>query len=165
MALESWTACHACRTDCPNCSRRAGNVFIVEGEKDVETIRAQGLTATCNPGGAGKWREEFGQCLRERVCILIPDNDAPGRKHVEDVGRKLEPYASESDLAWARCPDSPERGDVTDWLAAGHTAAELLTLVDAVERNASEPRASARRNRTGRRRSTKRRITVRPANS
>ena len=25
-------------------------VFIVEGEKDVETLAALGITATCNPG-------------------------------------------------------------------------------------------------------------------
>jgi hypothetical protein len=29
-------------------------VFVVEGEKDVEVLRAAGQTATCNPGGAGK---------------------------------------------------------------------------------------------------------------
>ena len=33
-------------------------VFIVEGEKDVETLRALGCVATCNPMGAGKWHEE-----------------------------------------------------------------------------------------------------------
>src|SRR5690349_3714121 len=30
-------------------------IFICEGEKDVETVMNIGLTATCNPGGAGKW--------------------------------------------------------------------------------------------------------------
>src|SRR5262249_13108401 len=29
-------------------------VFVVEGEKDVETLRARGLIATTNPMGAGK---------------------------------------------------------------------------------------------------------------
>ena len=69
----------------PELLMRRGNVFIVEGEKDVEILRAQGLSATCNPGGAGKWHDEFGEDLRDRVCILIADNDEPGRKHVEDV--------------------------------------------------------------------------------
>src|SRR6476659_1037978 len=30
-------------------------VLIVEGEKDVETLREHGLIATTNPFGAGKW--------------------------------------------------------------------------------------------------------------
>jgi len=30
-------------------------VYVVEGEKDVDSFAAQGLVATCNPGGAGKW--------------------------------------------------------------------------------------------------------------
>ena len=30
-------------------------VWIVEGEKQVDYLRTLGLTATCNPGGAGKW--------------------------------------------------------------------------------------------------------------
>lgn len=31
-------------------------VFIAEGEKDADTLAAIGVTATCNPGGAGKWQ-------------------------------------------------------------------------------------------------------------
>src|SRR5262249_48635601 len=37
----------------------AEEVFIVEGEKDVETLRAFNYPATCNPMGAGKWRPEY----------------------------------------------------------------------------------------------------------
>jgi putative DNA primase/helicase len=32
-------------------------VFIVEGEKDVDTLWSRGFVATCNSGGAGKWRD------------------------------------------------------------------------------------------------------------
>lgn len=39
---------------------QSGNlIFIVEGEKDADALRALGLVATTNPGGAGKWRPEF----------------------------------------------------------------------------------------------------------
>jgi hypothetical protein len=31
-------------------------IFVCEGEKDVDNVRALGLTATCNSGGAGKWQ-------------------------------------------------------------------------------------------------------------
>ena len=32
-------------------------IFIVEGEKDVLNLEKVGLTATCNHGGACKWKE------------------------------------------------------------------------------------------------------------
>ena len=41
-------------------------VLIVEGEKDVNTLRELGFAATCNPGGANKWRTEYTESLRER---------------------------------------------------------------------------------------------------
>src|SRR5579862_3420628 len=34
-------------------------VFVVEGEKDVDALGKLGIFATCNPGGAGKWRDEY----------------------------------------------------------------------------------------------------------
>jgi hypothetical protein len=39
-------------------------VHVVEGEKDVLALEKLGLVATCNPGGAGKWRQDFAQYLR-----------------------------------------------------------------------------------------------------
>lgn len=119
----------------------SGSVFIVEGEKDVETLRASGFIATCNAGGAGKWRDEYGETLKGRVCIPIADNDGPGRAHAEDVARKLAPYA-EKVINLGVLPDSPEHGDVSDWFAAGQTADELLALVDhseGIDRAAAQP--------------------------
>jgi len=122
----------------PELLKNRGNVFIVEGEKDVEALRAQQQTATCNSGGAGKWRDEYGEFLRDRVCILIADNDDPGLKHVEDVRKKLAPY-SEHVINLGALPDSTEHGDVSDWLAAGNTIADLLSLVARAERAGSKP--------------------------
>jgi hypothetical protein len=36
----------------------SSTVYVCEGEKDVESLRRLGVVATCNPGGAGKWRDE-----------------------------------------------------------------------------------------------------------
>ena len=38
-------------------------IFIVEGEKDVEALEAAGAVATCNPGGAGRWKHEYSEHL------------------------------------------------------------------------------------------------------
>ena len=52
--------------DCPRVPYRlpkvlsAETIFLPEGEKDVHTLEAWNLVASCNPGGAGAgWRPEF----------------------------------------------------------------------------------------------------------
>src|SRR5690625_2280409 len=41
-------------------------VFVVEGEKDADRLASVGLVATCNSGGAGKWRKEYNASLKGR---------------------------------------------------------------------------------------------------
>jgi putative DNA primase/helicase len=70
-------------------------VFIPEGEKDVDNIRAVGLIATCNVGGAGKWKKEYSEILRGRRVCIIADPDEPGRRHAQQVAASLHGIASE----------------------------------------------------------------------
>jgi len=104
-------------------------VFIPEGEKDADNLARLSLVTTTNPGGAGKWREEFGPDLQGRRVAILPDNDAPGQAHALDVARKVAPYAAEVRLV--NLPGLPPGGDVSDWLGQGHTASELVDLVGA----------------------------------
>ncbi len=53
-------------------------VYIVEGEKDADRLAQLGLAATCNPGGAGKWKPQLAQLLRGARVAIIPDNDDVG---------------------------------------------------------------------------------------
>jgi hypothetical protein len=70
-------------------------VYIVEGEKDADRLATQwNLTATTNPGGAGKWRKEFGQYFIGAEVVLIADNDQAGRNHAAAVAAALQPFAS-----------------------------------------------------------------------
>ena len=108
-------------------------VVLVEGEKDVHSIEALGLVASCNPGGAGnshlygQWAEIF----RGRLVLILPDNDQPGRRHAATVaGHLLEAGAI---VHVAELPDLPEKGDVTDWIQAGGTEDELLKLLEEAE--------------------------------
>jgi 5S rRNA maturation endonuclease (ribonuclease M5) len=64
-------------------------VWIVEGEKDAESMAALGFCATCNPMGAGKWRDTYNDALRGKRVVIVPDNDEPGRRHAEAVARAL----------------------------------------------------------------------------
>ncbi|MEJ5370248.1 MAG: CHC2 zinc finger domain-containing protein [Bryobacteraceae bacterium] len=106
-------------------------VFIVEGEKDVETLREWGFVATCNPFGAGKWLPEFAQYFRGRTVILIPDTDAAGQRHAEDISRNLEPVAAQIILVDLR-PDG--RKDITEWFERGHSEVELVTVIESAWR-------------------------------
>ncbi len=101
-------------------------VYVPEGEKDVDALRARGLTATCNVGGAGKWRAEDSQHLRGRRVVVLPDNDEPGAKHAEKVRAMLAGVASA--VAVVLLPGLPAKGDVSDWLAAGGTVEALQAL-------------------------------------
>lgn len=101
-------------------------VFVPEGEKDVEALVRLGLVATTNAMGAGKWRKEYADFLKGRSVVVLPDNDDSGRSHAADVMDSLKGLAAAACLL--PLPDLPEKGDVSDWLAAGGTKEQLLEL-------------------------------------
>ena len=85
---------------------------IVEGEKDVETLKAIGVPATTNSGGAKKWKPEFAEYFRGKKIIILPDNDEVGLEHAEMIARDLHGIAS--GIRIVRCSKLP-KGDVTDF--------------------------------------------------
>lgn len=91
-------------------------VFIPEGEKDVDRLRVAGFVATCNHGGAGKWKPELSAHLRGRRVVILPDNDEPGRDHARKVAASLKGFARE--IRILDLPGVPEKGDVSDFLMA-----------------------------------------------
>jgi hypothetical protein len=101
-------------------------VFVVEGEKDVDNLSGLELLATCNAMGAGKWLPDYNESLRGRYVVILPDNDDPGRNHAEDVARQLNGVAAS--VSVLELPGLPDKGDVSDWLAAGGTKDQLLEL-------------------------------------
>jgi hypothetical protein len=104
----------------------ADTTFVCEGEKDTDNVRSLGLVATCNPGGAGKWRPAYNGPLRGRHVVTLPHNDDKGRDHAEQVAHSLQGEAASIKILML--PGLPEAGDVSDWIAAGGTKEELLRL-------------------------------------
>ncbi|HPQ16670.1 MAG TPA: hypothetical protein PLP04_15670 [Bryobacteraceae bacterium] len=100
-------------------------IFVTEGEKDVETLREWGFAATCNAGGAGKWRADWGPLFARKTVIILPDNDEPGLAHARQVAAALLPHAAQMAII-----NLPGAKDVSDWFAAGHSELELCALVD-----------------------------------
>lgn len=110
-------------------------VFVVEGEKDADRLATLGLVATCNIEGAAKseqrakWRAEYTiQLAGAAGVVLIPDNDEPGRAHMRHVANQLR--GNVKSIKWLELPDLPDRGDVSDFLDAGHTVEELQSLAE-----------------------------------
>jgi hypothetical protein len=107
---------------------REETILLPEGEKDVDGLRGLGMVATCNPGGAGKWRDGYSEALRGADVVILPDNDEPGRKHRDTVATALQGIAAR--IRVIELPDLPEKGDVSDWLKAGGTPEELRRLIE-----------------------------------
>jgi hypothetical protein len=123
-------------------------VFIVEGPKKAEALISRGLCATCSPMGAGKWRAEYNDFLRDLDIVILPDNDpqaknaktgellfhpdgrprVPGIDHAESVARQLHGIARR--VRVVMLPDLPPKGDVVDWLDAGRTKQDLIAQAE-----------------------------------
>ena len=103
-------------------------VFIVEGEKDVENLRKIGLTGTCNPGGAGKWRAEMSEHFKGADVAILPDNDQAGQDHASSVATHLLGTAARIrvlNLA-QHWPNMLDKADVSDWIKDGGGSSEAL---------------------------------------
>ena len=96
-------------------------IYVTEGEKDVHSLERYGLVGTCNPGGAGKWRDEFSEFLRDANVVIIADKDEPGQKHARQVAASLEGIASH-----VRIVEAAQGKDASDHFLAGKTADQLV---------------------------------------
>lgn len=116
----------------------ADTVFLCEGEKDVDNLRAQGLAATCSPNGAGtgsKWRDTYTPYFAGKTVYILQDNDDVGKKFAQYEAQKLAPVAQEVkvlDLTalWPRLPEHGDISDVMEHLGATQALADLLELAD-----------------------------------
>jgi Protein of unknown function (DUF3631) len=99
-------------------------VHVVEGEKDCEALARLGFVATTNPMGAGKWKACLNQWFANRHVFVIPDNDAPGRAHAEQVASALSSVAAS--VRVVHLPLSVKGADVSDWLVDDLTGARLV---------------------------------------
>lgn len=106
-------------------------VVVVEGEKDVETLRGMGRTATTMPGGAGKWRQEHTDALAGGNIVVVADNDDVGRSHALEVQQQLEAAGC---TVRVMVPDGVK--DITDLIEAGGNLSQLReydALIDVTE--------------------------------
>lgn len=102
-------------------------IYITEGEKDAETLTAQGYIATCNPMGADehakstpskKWLPSYTDTLRGAHVTILPDYDSVGYKHAAYIASQLYDVAASVRFVLSFHTDTP-KSDVTDWFHAG----------------------------------------------
>lgn len=107
---------------------KAREVYVVEGEKDCETLRSFGIVATSNSGGgSNKWDNDQNHWFAGKDVVVICDNDPVGQQHGTTVNSILKGIArSVKVITLSKLP----KGDVTDWVQKeGGTAALLRELV------------------------------------
>lgn len=113
-------------------ARDAGEeVYCAEGEKDVDTLEQAGVTATCNSGGALKWRDAYTQDLVgcSRVTIVADWDKGDGKSPFKGQRHALEVYES---LARggvrARIVRAQSGKDASDHLEAGHGVDDFVAV-------------------------------------
>ena len=86
---------HAPLYDLHSIPGSSGAVYIVEGEKDAQTLQKMGLTATTAPNGASaNWQDYYNDALAGRDIIIVTDNDDPGRKYGQKVAKGVQSVAA-----------------------------------------------------------------------
>lgn len=105
-------------------------VYIVEGEKDVETLRKLGLTATTD-GSTSNWHSEYAKYFKGARVIVLYDNDAAGERLKDEILRDIKKYAfATKALLTSKAP----KGDVTDYIEKeGHGIGDLKMLESVVD--------------------------------
>jgi 5S rRNA maturation endonuclease (ribonuclease M5) len=96
-------------------------IWVVEGEKDADTLIKMGICATTMPNGAGTWASIHSEALAGAVVEIIADKDETGLKHAKDVCERLLDVGCDAQV-WT-CSKGK---DITEHIRAGGTLDELV---------------------------------------
>ena len=93
-------------------------ILFLEGEKDADRVAEMGFVASTFVGGTGKWRDEYLEYFRDADIVLVPDNDQPGIKGMQDIAEQLHDTAK--NIKVLELPGLGERKekhgkDFSDW--------------------------------------------------
>lgn len=107
-------------------------IYLVEGEKDADTLIYNGLVATSFATGAGSMFEDYKSQLKGAKLVVCGDFDEPGRKHVDKVRKFLYDVVDKMYIV-EYLPELSKldnaKADITDWINAGHTVKEFTNYV------------------------------------
>lgn len=105
------------------------NIYIVEGEKDVETLKRYGFTATTIY--SKKWFNEYSEQLKNSKVVFIGDTGKAGEQFKNLIYNNLKDIVKTFKVADLPNIDKlGDNADVTDWLnVEGNTKEKLIEAV------------------------------------
>ena len=101
-------------------------VFVVEGEKDVNSLKKRGY-ASFTYGGVCDWQTEFAEILHGANVVILADNDTPGLKVANQILDDIQSVVKSAKVI-VPMPDTP-KADITDYFESGHTKEEFEQMV------------------------------------
>ncbi len=109
----------------------ADTVWIVEGERDADSLIRLDFCATTNVQGAGKWKRQcddhgIHEWFRRKHVIICPDNDPTGKAHAQQIAESLRGVAAS--LKILDLPNLPEKGDISDFIETHRDGARQKLL-------------------------------------
>lgn len=107
-------------------NKEGKTIFIVEGEKDCNTLMYKGLAAT-TPRESGEWTEEMVKVFAGANVVIIPDTGEAGTKRANTVIAAIKEVVKSLKVCYAPgLADLGDNKDITDWFEAGNTKQQLL---------------------------------------
>lgn len=91
-------------------------IFIVEGEKDVDTLSYMGYTSTSFKGVTNFDYSLF----QDHIVYIIPDTGEVGEDYKENLYYKLKDYVKQFNVIYPEgLKDLGDNKDITDWFKSG----------------------------------------------
>lgn len=115
--------------------RKGARIWLVEGEKDVETLMAKfeqleiDDVATTPPMGANKWLDEYTETLAGCTVVIVSDADEPGRKHARAVREALAAAECNVQVVEPRQAGDKLVKDATDHFSMGGTIENFIVTI------------------------------------
>lgn len=110
-------------------------IFIVEGEKDVDTMTKQGYTAFTY-GGVNDWQSDFAELVKGADVVILADNDEPGIKVANTILQDIQTVVKSAKVI-VPMPDVP-KADISDYFQAGYSKQEFEQMISTVTENRRE---------------------------
>jgi putative DNA primase/helicase len=110
-----------------NACKDSSEVFIFEGEGDVEAAHRHGFPGTTT-GSCNSWHKDYESYFRGRHVVIVPDCDDNGAKYANAIVESLRPVCLGLKIVDLGGQDG---FDFRDWLKAGGTAEAFRKMVDA----------------------------------
>ena len=119
------------------------SIIFNEGEKQADICTAWGLCGTSFDSGAGsRFPLAMVEYFRGKRVAVLRDNDDPGLKYAEMIGKALHSVAAFVKIILL--PGLPEKGDICDWIG---DKAQLLNIIKTTPKYTPPPKPPKRERR------------------